>query len=172
MKIDSLMKIKPCFKLRWVVLLLTLLIFYGNTKAAPWNGIEPLKSRRTDVERILGKPIQDVSGKSNTLRYKIAGGTVTVAFVDAKFVVAKKLPRGTEGTVLQIVLQHDNAKDTPESLELNKNPEFTKEAKQSAVIFRNAKEGIVYTFIEGRLKTTWYTISSRQLGSTRINTVF
>ena len=134
----------------------------GTIGAASWNSIEPLKSRRADVERALGRPIQDLPGETGTLRFKVAGGMVTVAFIDAKFIATKKISEDLEGTVKQIVLQHDSASDTPESLGLIGNEKFEREDKQSVSVFRNVKDGVVYTFINGKLKTTYYTPSTDQ----------
>ena len=136
--------------------------------AGSWNNLEPLKSRRADVERVLGKPLDDKAGETATLRFKVAGGTVQVSFVNARFVETKKLSPELEGTVLQIVLQHDRATDTPESLGLLKNSDFQREEKQGVTQFRNLKDGIAYTFIEGKLKTTWYSPASEQLMRARI----
>jgi hypothetical protein len=133
------------------------------TKAGTWNGIEPLKSRRVDVERLLGKPLRDQPGANGTLHFKVAGGIVTIAFVDARFVAAKKLFPELEGTVRQIVLQHEKSSETPESLTIAGNSSFERQdGKDSTVVYRNLKEGIVYTFIGGRLKTTYFTPSSEQ----------
>ena len=141
---------------------LAALIISQAAMAASWNGIEPLKSRRADVERLLGKPIKDQPGASGTLRFKVAGGIVTVAFIDARFVAAKKLSPEHEGTVRQIVLQHDNAPDTPESLGLPSKSDFKREGGQGVTKYTNLKEGIVYTFIGGKLKTTYFTPSAAQ----------
>jgi hypothetical protein len=149
---------------RSVIALWLFLLVSQSAMAAGWNGIEPLKSRRADVERILGTPIQ---GQDGTLHFKVAGGTVTVAFVSARFVSSKKLSPDLEGTVLQIVLQHENSTDTPESMGLSGKGDFEREDIQGASIFRNQKDGIVYTFVESRLKTTRYTPSARQLGRAR-----
>lgn len=133
------------------------------TKAGTWNGIEPLKSRRADVERLLGKPLRDQPGANGTLHFKVAGGVVTIAFVDARFVAAKKLFPELEGTVRQIVLQHEKSSETPESLTIAGNSSFERQdGKDSTVVYRNLKDGIVYTFIGGRLKTTYFTPSSEQ----------
>ena len=133
------------------------------TRAANWNGIEPLKSRRADVERLLGKPLRDQPGSNGTLHFKVAGGIATIAFVDARFVAAKKLFPELEGTVRQIVLQHEKSSETPESLTIATNSDFERQdGKDSTVVYRNLKEGIVYTFIGGRLKTTYFTPSSEQ----------
>src|SRR5712691_11509742 len=43
--------------IRFVFLLLPLTVFAGNVNAEPWRGIVPLKSTRSDVERLLGKPL-------------------------------------------------------------------------------------------------------------------
>src|ERR1044071_927226 len=98
-----------------------------STRAASWSGIEPLKSRRADVERLLGKPLEDKPGQTGTLRFKVAGGSVTIVFIDARFIAAHKLDPALEGTVRQIVLQHGNASDTPESMKLTSNDAFVRE---------------------------------------------
>ena len=132
-------------------------------RAATWNGIEPLKSRRADVERVLGRPSEDVPGQTATLHFKVIGGTVTVSFFNSKFVTSRKLAPEIEGTVMQIVLQHDHASDTPESLKLVKNSRFERETKQNVAVFTNQKDGIVYTFIDGKLKNTYFSASAEQL---------
>jgi hypothetical protein len=150
-----------------VTALASLIILSQSAMAVSWNGIEPLKSRRADVERILGKPVQDQPQEDGTLHFKVNGGTVTIAFVNAHFVASKKLSRELEGTVLQIVLQHDNSSDTPETLNITSNSRFERQDTQGGTIFRNQKDGIVYTFFNGRLKTTRYTPSASELGRAR-----
>jgi hypothetical protein len=137
--------------------------------AMDWNGIEPLKSRRADVEKRLGQPVAAQPGQQQdgTLHFKVMGGRVTVTFVSARFVQTKKLSPEVEGTVLQIVLQHDNSSETPESMNLTGNSNFEREDTQGGTIFRNLKDGIAYTFFQGRLKTTRYSPSSKQLGNAR-----
>lgn len=131
--------------------------------AANWNSIEPLKSRRADVEKVLGQPIKDQPGENGVLHFNVAGGMVTVAFVDARFVAAKRLSPDLEGTVRQVVLQHENSSDTPESMGLASKSDFKRDDGSSGVTkFTNLKEGIVYTFIGGKLKTTYFTPSSDQ----------
>jgi hypothetical protein len=144
-----------------------LLIFAQVAAAATWNNIEPLKSRRADVERALGRPLKDQPGEEGTLQFKVMGGTVTVAFTTARFVANKKLSRDFEGTVLQIILQHDNSNDTPESLGLPGKRGFEHEERQGATIYSNLREGVIYTFYDGKLKTTRYTPSAEQLGRAR-----
>jgi hypothetical protein len=136
------------------------------TSAAEWHNLTPLKSRRADVERELGKPLVGDTA-SGTLNFKVAGGKVTVTFVTAKFAQAKKLPAGAEGTVLLIVLQHDNSSDTPESIGLANKSGFTREAKGVMTVYTNQRDGITYTFFNGRLKTTRYAPSTDQLGGTQ-----
>ena len=130
-------------------------------QGAAWHGLEPLKSRRDDVEREFGKLGEALSNGS--LRFKVAGGMVTVTFVSAKFVATKKLSADYEGTVLEVVLQHENAADTPESLSLTKNNDFEREAQGAVVVYRNLKDGVAYTFINGRLRTTRYAPAADQL---------
>src|ERR1043165_1880740 len=127
-----------------VASLASLMLLSQSVSAMSWNGIEPLKSRRADVERILGKPAMDQPGEEGTLHFKVNGGTVTVSFVSARFVANKKLDQHLEGTVLEIVLQHDNSSDTPETLNITSNSKFERQDTQVGAIFRNQRDGIVY----------------------------
>ena len=137
----------------------------GISKGASWNRIEPLKSRRADVIKIMGPPVSE--SPEGGLRFKVSGGSVQINFVDGKFVTTKKLSRELEGTVLQIILQHEHSSDTPESMNLLKNRQFVRDDIKGISIFRNGKEGIVYTFIDGTLKTTRYTFADGQLHARR-----
>ena len=140
-----------------------LFILQQTATALPWNTIEPLKSRRADVERVLGPALKDQPGENGTLHFKVMGGMVTIAFIDARFVATKKLDPDREGTVRQIVLQHDNSSDTPDSLGLTSNNNFKHDEGQGGVSkYSNLKDGIVYTFVGGKLKTTYFTPSSEQ----------
>ena len=145
----------------------SLIIFTQAVTAATWNNIEPLKSRRADVERALGKPTSEQPGEEGVLHFKVMGGMVTVSFVNARFVANKKLDPAVEGTVLQIILQHEHSTDTPESMGISKNSDFKREDVPNGMIYRNLKDGIVYTFIGGRLRTTRYTPSNDQLARAR-----
>ena len=145
--------------------LLLLLLSSVSAKAGSWHGIEPLKTSRADVLKILGTPVTD--NGDGPLTFKVMGGTVTIFFVDQNLVHTKRLRANVAGTVLQIVLQHENSSDTAESLGLLKNKSYTREEAKEAVIFRNLKEGIVYTFVKGKLKTTRYTFSDDQISHAR-----
>lgn len=136
------------------------------TRAAEWHGLTPLKSRRADVERELGKPVSAETA-SGALNFKVAGGLVTVTFVTAKFAQAKKLSPEVEGTVLLIVLQHENSSDTPESVGLVNKSSFTREEKGVMAVYTNQRDGITYTFFNGRLKTTRYAPAADQLSGTQ-----
>jgi hypothetical protein len=146
-----------------VVYAALLLTCYVSATAAAWHNIEPLKSRRADVERELGKPLTDAPGAGGALHFKVAGGMVTVTFVSAKFVATKKLAPEYEGAVLEVVLQHDNAPDTPDSLKLTTNSDFDHDSNGGVDVYRNLKDGISYTFINGRLRTTRYAPAAEQL---------
>lgn len=146
-----------------VILAALVVALSPGARAASWNNIEPLKSRRADVERILGRPLNDQPGADGTLHFKVAGGNVTVTFVTARFIANKKLYPELEGTVLEIVLQHEHSSDTPESTGLTKNSDFNRQDVQNGSIFLNLKDGITYTFVGGQLKTTRYSPSAAQL---------
>ena len=157
-----------CSRRAPVVLILTILTcasFASSAGAAPWNGIEPFKSRRDQVMKVLGKPIGESS--EGALRFAVSGGTVLVSFVSEKFVTNKKLRPELAGTVLEIVLQHEHSSDSPESMTLLKNKEFVRDDVRNASIFRSNKSGIVYTFLDGKLTTTRFTFSEAQLARMR-----
>ena len=157
-----LLKLRVASRLNAGLLICVLgLSFAQAVQGASWNRIEPLKSRRAEVVEILGQPVSEAA--DGALRFKVMGGSVQISFVDAKFVIAKKLKPELEGTVLQIILQHERSSDTPESMKLLKNSAFVRDEKQNISIFRNPKDGIVYTFIDGKLKTTRYTFADGQL---------
>jgi hypothetical protein len=139
--------------------------FGRDARAASWQGIEPFKTRRADVLQILGKPISQ--SPEGVLRFSVSGGSVQVSFADEKFVNAKRLRPELAGTVLEIVLQHEHSSETTESMNLTKNHSFVRDEVRNVAIFRNIKDGIVYTFIDGRLKTTRYTFADSQLTRAR-----
>lgn len=134
-----------------------------NVKAASWKGLEPFVSKRADVERVLGKPTEDRIAKDGTLFFEMPNGAVTVSFVTPKFIASKKLSPALEGTVLLILVQHTSSTDTPESLKLVGNPDFEQQGRGPAQVYTNPRDGIYYTFVEGRLKTTRYSYSAEQL---------
>ena len=134
-------------------------------RGAVWNGIEPLKSRRDEVIKILGAPVGE--SLEGVMRFNVMGGSVQISFVNDKFVNAKKLRTELAGTVLEIVLQHDHSSGTPETLKLLNNHAFTRDQSKSTTIFRNMKEGLIYTFVEGILRTTRYTFADGQLAKAR-----
>lgn len=146
-------------------LLLILLTCAAPAAASSWNGIEPFKSRRADVIKILGEPLGE--SPDGVMRFGVIGGSVQVSFVSERFVAAKKLRTDLAGTVLEIVLQHDHSSDTPESLKLMQNRSYTRDETQTSTVFRNLKEGIIYTFMQGTLRTTRYTFGDEQLARAR-----
>jgi hypothetical protein len=157
-----------CSRRATAVLVLTILTwasFARDAGAAPWNGIEPFKSRRDEVVKVLGKPIGESS--EGALRFAVSGGSVLVSFVTEKFVAKKRLRSELAGTVLEIVLQHEHSSDTPESMSLLTNKEFVRDEVQNASIFHSNKSGIVYTFLDGKLRTTRFTFSEAQLARMR-----
>jgi hypothetical protein len=135
-----------------------------NAQAASWKGIEPLKSRRADVERVLGRATRET--QDGAIHFDVAGGRVTVFFLTAQTVAVKKMSPDLEGTVLQIALQHDAASDTPDSLGLDKEKKFEREAKGDVLFYNNQRDGLAYIFIGGKLRTTRYSAPAEQLART------
>ena len=113
----------------------------------------------------MGPPVSEST--DGVLRFNVTGGSVQISFVSEKFVVSKKLRPQLAGAVLEIVLQHEHSSDTAESMKLLKNRDFVRDEVRNISIFRNSKDGIAYTFIDGRLKTTRYTFADSQLSRLR-----
>src|SRR5437763_15116088 len=74
--------------------------------AASWNGIEPFKSTRAEVIKILGQPIGEST--DGVLRFSVMGGTVQVGSVSNKFMKSRKLRPELVGRVLEVVLSAEN----------------------------------------------------------------
>jgi hypothetical protein len=125
----------------------------STAHAATWKGIEPLKSRRADVVRILGKPASENSADAS-MRFATAEGGVIVSLVTRDFAAQKGWSPELEGTVVQILLQHEGSKETPKSLRLDGNPRFDREVRGGSVFYRNRKEGVIRIFTNGRLATS------------------
>jgi len=139
--------------------------FGTNVGAESWNGIVPFKTSRAEVLKIMGPPVTETA--DGVLRFNVSGGSVQISFVNEKFVTTKKLRPELAGSVLEIVLQHEHSTETAESMKLLKNRDFIHDDARNISVFRNVKEGVVYTFIDGRLKTTRYTFADNQLSKAR-----
>jgi hypothetical protein len=139
--------------------------FATGVKAAAWNGLEPFKTRRDEVLKIMGPPVSESA--DGVLRFRVSGGSVQVSFASEKFVSNKKLRPELAGTVLEVVLQHEHSSDTPESMKLLTNHDFIRDNVRNISTFRNTKDGVVYTFIDSTLKTTRYTFADGQLSRAR-----
>jgi hypothetical protein len=133
-----------------------------EARAATWNGLEPLVSRRVDVERVLGPPTADRLAKDGTLQFKAPEGAANVFFVTPKFIAARKLPPRLEGTVLLILVQHTSSTATPGSMKLPANQDFERQVSGPTEIYANPKDGVYHTFVESRLKTTRYSYSAER----------
>ena len=120
-------------------------------------------SKRADVERVLGRPSEDRLGKNGALYFDMPDGPVEVFFVTPKFIAARKLPARLEGTVLLILVQHPASRETPGSMKLRANLDFESQISGPTEIYSNPKDGIYYTFVESRLKTTRYSFSAERL---------
>jgi len=159
------MNLFPRYSVIAIAFVSTLIFSSAPARGAAWNGIEPLKTRRDEVVKLLGAPIGE--SPDGVMRFKVMGGSVQVSFVNDRFVTAKKLRTELAGTVLEIVLQHEHSSDTPESLKLLSNHAFARDETKTSTIFRNMKEGLIYTFVEGMLRTTRYTFADDQLAKAR-----
>ena len=144
-----------------------LMLASHEARAATWKGLEPFVSKRADVERVLGRPTADRLAQDGTLRFELPDGAATISFVTPKFIAARKLSPALEGTVLQILVQHRASTDTPESLKLVNNPDYEVVASGPTQVYTNPKDGIYYSFVEGRLKTTRYSYSAEQLQNSK-----
>lgn len=138
------------------IAVLVLATFAPVAAAASWKGIEPLKSRRADVLRILGKPASENAAEAS-MKFATPEGVATVYLVTRDFAALKGWDPSSEGTVVQILLQHENAKDTPKSLGLEGNPRIDREVRGDSVFYRDQKAGLIRIFKANKLVTTIFT---------------
>ncbi len=90
---------------RAVFLLLVIFLLAATVNAEPWRGIVPLKSTRSDVERLLGKPLP---GNMNFyVTYKFESEEVRVRYADRTLCtrVDECECRVPDNTVLTVVVQ-------------------------------------------------------------------
>ena len=139
-------------------------LMFGSQEAqgATWKGLEPLVSRRADVERVLGPPTADRLAKDGSLQFSAPEGGATVFFVTPKFIAASKLPPRLEGTVLLILVQHTSSTATPGSMRLPANQDFSHQVSGPTEIYSNPRDGVYHTFVHSRLKTTRYSYSAER----------
>lgn len=133
-----------------------------EAQGATWKGLEPLVSRRADVERVLGPPTADRLAKDGTLQFAAPEGAATIFFVTPKFIAARKLPPRVEGTVLLILVQYTSSTATPGSMRLPANQDFERQVSGPKEIYTNPKDGIYHTFLASRLNTTRYSYSAER----------
>lgn len=158
MKRENILRSRRRTLMRSLVALSIAVLFVSSipsARAASWKGLEPLKSRRADVERALGAPVRETPVDGG-LHFEVSGGKVTVFLVTRQLIESKKLAPELEGAVLQIVLQHEGAADTPETLGIDKDKKFERAADGNIAVYTNNKDGLSYTFVGGRLATTRY----------------
>lgn len=139
-----------------------LMLASQEAQGATWKGLEPLVSRRADVERVLGPPTADRLAKDGTLQFQAPEGAATVFFVTPKFIAARKLPPRLEGTVLLILVQHTSSTATPGSMRLPANQDFEHQVSGPTEIYSNPKDGVYHTFLESRLTATRYSYSAER----------
>jgi hypothetical protein len=139
-----------------IAVILAVAFAASAARAASWRGIDPLNSRRADVMRILGKPASENAADSS-MRFSTPEGVATVSFVTQDFGALKGWDPALVGTVVQILLQHENSKETAKSLGLEGNRKLDREERGELVFYRDRKEGIIRIFNKnGKLATTIY----------------
>src|ERR1043165_7650396 len=128
-----------------VLVLATPLLIAVRVNAEPWKGIVPLKSTRSDVERLLGKPLPGniksyvtYEIESDEVRVHYADKSLCSRFDDCECYVA-------DDTVLNIVVRFKE-KPTFSSLGLNlsKFHPIVNPENPNNVAYSNSNAGIMY----------------------------
>jgi hypothetical protein len=128
-----------------LVFLVLPLIFAGYVNAEPWRGIIPLKSTRSDVERLLGKPLP---GNMNFyVTYKLESEEVRVRYADKSLCTRKDecechVP---DDTVVNVVVRPKSTINFS-VLALNKSKFHTIVNPENAnnVAYSNSDAGLMY----------------------------
>jgi hypothetical protein len=126
--------------------LVFLLAFVALTvNAAPWRGIVPLKSTRSDVERLLGKPL--TGNMDFYVTYKLETEEVRVEYASKKLCPQTDRCdcRVSDDTVLHIVVR-PKTRIRFSSLELNKSKFHPIVNPQNAnnIAYSNSDAGLMY----------------------------
>lgn len=130
---------------RFVFLLLGATIFAARVNAEPWRGIIPLKSTRSDVERLLGKPLP--GNMKFYVTYKLDSEEVRVRYAEKTLCTRKDECecRVPDDTVLNVVVR-PKTRINFSSLALDKlkfhpivNPE-----NANNVAYSNSDAGLMY----------------------------
>ncbi|MGH9898755.1 MAG: hypothetical protein ACRD4L_07910, partial [Pyrinomonadaceae bacterium] len=69
--------------------------------------------------------------------------------------------------VREIIVHFEKSNVTSESMRLKDNSKFKRTDQQGAITFTNLKDGIIHTFINGRLSTSRFIPSSYQWARAR-----
>ncbi len=123
-----------------LTILILVLTVYSYSQSNSWNGLIPLKSTRSDVENLLGKPRENGG-------YLINNGFVSIQYSE-KLCENKKICECMIGkdTVIKIrVYLHQELKFNDLNLNLKK---FKKKTDEHLLVYdsySNFKEGVVYT---------------------------
>jgi len=90
---------------RFAFLVLPLVLFAVTVNAEPWRGIVPLKSTRSDVEQLLGKPLP--GNLTLYVTYKLEAEEVRVQYADRQLCTKTDQCdcRVPDDTVLHIVVR-------------------------------------------------------------------
>jgi hypothetical protein len=133
----------------FLFLVLPLIIFAGTVNAEPWRGIVPLKSTRSDVERLLGKPLP---GSVNSyVTYKLESEEVRVVYAD-KTLCSRTDDckcRVPDDTVLNVVVRLKTPlKFSSLKLDLSKFHPIINRENANNVAYSNSDAGLMYVISE------------------------
>lgn len=130
---------------RLVFLVLPLAIFAGSVHAEPWRGIVPLKSTRSDVELLLGKP---PPGNMNFyVTYKLESEEVRVRYADKSLCTRTDECECTvpDDTVLNVVVRPKTTINfSALSLDQSKFRPIVNAENANNVAYSNSDAGLMY----------------------------
>jgi hypothetical protein len=127
------------------LLVFSLALFTASVNAEPWRGIVPLKSTRTDVERLLGKPLPgDIS---SYVTYQLETEEVRVVYADKKLCTRpdKCDCRVPNDTVLHVVIRLKRTLSFSSlKLDLAKFHPIVNPENPNNVAYSNSDTGLMY----------------------------
>jgi hypothetical protein len=130
---------------RLVFLVLSLTIFAGSAHAEPWRGIVPLKSTRSDIERLLGKPLP--GSMSFYVTYKLESEEVRVRYADKSLCTRTDECecRVADDTVLNVVVRPKTTINfSALSLDQSKFQPIVNAENADNVAYSNSDAGLMY----------------------------
>lgn len=127
-------------------LLYVIFIFAQANFGQEWKNIIPLKSTKTDAEKILGSPIEKESFGKNGFKYVVSDGTITVYYAPEKCEGEIRGWNVEPNTVLELIFTFSWDKKGIELKKFDKSNFISFATDTATIFFADSEKGKLYVF--------------------------